>query len=96
MLTRIAPIRAVAYWTRNHSTQFGAQMPTRSPLRDAAGEQAAGELVDRGVQLGVGPAPAGRDVDEGLAVGERGDRAAQVRVDRLAEQRDASSVPEQA
>ncbi len=25
-------MRAVAYWTRNHSVQFGAQMPTRSPF----------------------------------------------------------------
>jgi len=33
MLTRIAPILAVAYWTITHSAQLGAQMPTRSPLR---------------------------------------------------------------
>ena len=32
MLTRIAPIFAVAYWTMVHSAQFGAQMPTRSPF----------------------------------------------------------------
>ena len=32
MFTRIAPIFAVAYWVRVHSAQFGAQMPTRSPL----------------------------------------------------------------
>jgi hypothetical protein len=32
MLTRIAPIFAVANCTRIHSTQFGAQMPTRSPF----------------------------------------------------------------
>ena len=31
MLTRIAPILAVAYWVSTHSAQFGAQMPTRSP-----------------------------------------------------------------
>ena len=32
MLTRIAPTLAVAYWVSTHSAQFGAQMPTRSPL----------------------------------------------------------------
>ena len=32
MFTRIAPIFAVAYWVSVHSAQFGAQMPTRSPL----------------------------------------------------------------
>ena len=32
MLTRIAPIRAVANWVSTHSGTFGAQMPTRSPL----------------------------------------------------------------
>ena len=32
MLTRIAPILAVAYWTIVHSAQFGAQIPTRSPF----------------------------------------------------------------
>src|SRR6476659_6558774 len=32
MLTRIAPIFAVANWTMVHSAQFGAQMPTRSPF----------------------------------------------------------------
>ncbi|CPB34773.1 Uncharacterised protein [Mycobacterium tuberculosis] len=31
MVTRIAPISAVAYWTSTHSHRFGAQMPTRSP-----------------------------------------------------------------
>src|SRR6478735_4791379 len=32
MLTRIAPILAVAYWTSVHSEQLGAQIPTRSPV----------------------------------------------------------------
>ena len=32
MLTRIAPILAVAYWVTVHSARFGDQMPTRSPL----------------------------------------------------------------
>ena len=31
MLTRIAPIFAVAYCSRTHSGQLGDQMPTRSP-----------------------------------------------------------------
>ena len=32
MLTRTAPILAVAYWVSVHSAQFGDQIPTRSPL----------------------------------------------------------------
>ena len=32
MVTRMAPTFAVAYWTSVHCAQFGAQMPTRSPL----------------------------------------------------------------
>ncbi len=32
MLTRIAPILAVANWVIVHSAQLGDQMPTRSPL----------------------------------------------------------------
>ena len=42
MLTRITPILAVAYCTSTHSALFGLQMPTRSPLLEAEGEQAAG------------------------------------------------------
>jgi hypothetical protein len=32
MLTRMAPIFAVAYWRNVHSARFGDQIPTRSPL----------------------------------------------------------------
>ncbi len=32
MVTRIAPSFAVPYWTKTHSAQLGAQMPTRSPV----------------------------------------------------------------
>ena len=32
MLTRITPIRAVAYCISTHSARFGAQIPTRSPF----------------------------------------------------------------
>jgi hypothetical protein len=32
MFTRIAPTFAVANCTSTHSTQFGAQIPTRSPF----------------------------------------------------------------
>ena len=42
MLTRIAPSFAVPYWTKAHSAQFGAQMPTRSPLADAERVQPEG------------------------------------------------------
>ena len=61
MLTRIAPSLAVAYWVRVHSAQFGAQMPTRSPLPMPAAEQAEGEGVDLVLQLAVAVAQAGRE-----------------------------------
>ena len=32
MLTRIAPIFALPYCSSTHSAQFGAQIPTRSPV----------------------------------------------------------------
>src|SRR5450759_174287 len=32
MLTRIAPIAAVAYWTTTHSYRLGDHIPTRSPF----------------------------------------------------------------
>ena len=32
MFTRITPAFAVANWTTTHSTQFGDQIPTRSPF----------------------------------------------------------------
>ena len=88
MLTSTAPIFAVAYCTSTHSAQFGAQMPTRSPLLDAQGEQPAGHPVDVAVQLGVGPAAAARAVDQRLPVAEPGHGALQVRPDRVAEQRE--------
>ena len=46
MLTRIAPIFAVANCTRVHSAQFGAQMPTRSPFSMPAASEAASRAVD--------------------------------------------------
>ena len=46
MLTRIAPIFAVAYCTIVHSGQFGAQMPTRSPRFDAQRHETACDHVD--------------------------------------------------
>ena len=60
---------AVAYCRTTHSQRFGAQMPTRSPLRDAGLDQPGGQRLDRGAELGVGaaggrsrgpPAPRGR------------------------------------
>ncbi len=72
MLTRIAPTLAVAYWMSTHSAQFGAQMPTRSPLAMPAPSSPRASAVDLGAQLGVGPAAAGRAVDQRLAVGHAG------------------------
>ena len=46
MLTRMAPIFAVASWAIVHSAQLGDQTPTRSPLAMPRGDQAAGEVVD--------------------------------------------------
>ncbi len=56
-------------------------------LGDALGEQGPRHLVDGGAELGVGPAPSGRHVDEGLAVRVGGDRAAEVGADGVAEER---------
>ena len=42
-LTRIAPILALAYCVIVHSAQFGAQIPTRSPLAMPGGDQAPGQ-----------------------------------------------------
>ena len=92
MLTRIAPILAVAYCTSVHSAQFGAQMPTRSPLLDAEAQQAVASASTVGAQLGVGPAAAGRHVDQRLAVAVRGDRPVEVVADGVAEQRDVGGA----
>ena len=87
MLTRIAPILAVAYWVRVHSAQFGAQIPTRSPLVMPGAEEAEGERVDFCVQLRVAQPDPGRPVDQGKLVGVAGDGAVQVLADGVAQQR---------
>ena len=51
------------------------------------GQQPPGDLVDRGVELGVGVAPVLVPGHEGEVVGHPGRRALQVLPDRLAEQR---------
>ena len=67
--------------------------PVRRPdanavaLGDARAEQAVGEGINLVLQLRVAVAQAGRDVDQGEAVGEGGGRAVEVRADRVAEQR---------
>src|SRR5579871_4341399 len=89
MLTRIAPILAVAYWVSTHSAQFGAQMPTRSPLPMPA-SSSPGQRVHVCGELGVAPPPHGvrvRSVDERLALAEGGHRGIEVRADGVAEQR---------
>jgi hypothetical protein len=47
MLTRIAPIRAVAYCVRVHSAQLGAQIPTRSPVATPAASRPRASSVTR-------------------------------------------------
>ena len=88
MLTRIAPILAVAYWTNTHSATFGAQIPTRSPVLHARAEQPERQRVDLRHELRVGPAAPGGHLDEGLAVGTAGGGAVEAVADRVAEQRD--------
>ena len=56
-------------------------------LGDAQAEQGVGEGIDLVLQLRVGEAQPGGDVDQGEAVGEPGGRAVEVRADRVAEQR---------
>ena len=74
MLTRIAPIFAVAYWTNTHSATFGAQIPTRSPVRTPAPSSPSASASTCADELRVGPSAPGRHVDEGLAVGIGGRR----------------------
>ena len=61
-------------------------MPTRSPFAMPGRDQPAGQRVDVAVELGVGPAPPGGDLDQRLAVGVRRDGALEVGPDRLLEQ----------
>ena len=82
-----------AYWAIVHSAQFGAQMPTRSPFPMPARDQPAGQVVDVAVQLGPGPAPAARELDQRLAVGMGRDGALEVGADGLLEQRRLRSLP---
>ena len=87
MFTRIAPILAVAYWTSTHSAQFGDQMPTRSPAwrpRGRASRRRAGRPRHR---ARVGPAPAGRHVDQRLVIREPRHRGREVVADGPAEER---------
>src|SRR5450755_1940460 len=78
MLTRIAPILAVPYWSSTHSAQFGAQMPTRSPASmPAATRPSATASVS---------ASSPAYVHQGLAGGMGSRHAPQVGTDRLAEQ----------
>ncbi len=87
MLTRMAPILAVAYCTIVHSAQFGAQMPTRSPFSMPSAIKSPCDEVDLGIELAVGPSPIAGDVDECLGIGVRRDRAFEVLSDRLLEDR---------
>ena len=59
----------MAYCSSVHSAQLGDQMPTRSPFSSPAASRPAGERVDVAVELGPGPAPPGRELDQRLAVG---------------------------
>ena len=88
MLTRIAPSFAVAYWTNTHSAQFGAQMPTRSPLPTPSASRPSAHGVDLGDELRVAEAAAGGALDQRLVVAHPRRRPVEVRPDRVAEQRD--------
>ena len=59
---------------------------------DPRPEQSERQRVDAGDELGVGEAAAGRDVDEGLAVGVPGGGAVEAVPDRVAEQRDVGGA----
>ena len=87
MLTRMTPTFAVAYWTTVHSAQFGAQMPTRSPLASPAATQRLGEAVHLLAEDGIRPPQSLGAVDQRLAVAEPGDGRVEVGPDRLLEQR---------
>ena len=63
--------------------------PDPVALLDPGRDQAAGQRVDVGVELGPGPPPAAGHLDQRLAVGVRRHRALEVGADRLLEQRRA-------
>ena len=62
-------------------------------LADPGPDQADGERVDVAVQLGPGPASAGGELDQRLAVGVRRHGGLEVLADRLVEQRRLRSRP---
>ncbi len=86
-LTRTAPIRAVAYWTRIHSAQFGAQMPTRSPLPMPATISPNARRSDRLVQLAIDPPQPLATAHHRRVRGPPLRGARQARADRLADKR---------
>ena len=61
--------------------------PDPVPGGDAGGQQATGDLVDGGVQLGPAPPASGAHLDQRLPVAALGDRALEVGADRLLQQR---------
>ena len=65
----------------------GGPDPDPVALADAGPDQPDREGVDVGVELGPGPAPAGRDLDQRLAVGVPGDGRLEVGPDRLLQER---------
>ena len=54
---------------------------------DPGGEQAAGQAIDIGAELVVGPSPISRAVDQGLTIAEAGDGPAQILTDRASDER---------
>ena len=88
MLTRIAPSFAVPYWTKTHSAQFGAQMPTRSPLPTPRASSPSAQASTSATNSRIGPAAAGGALDQRLVVAHPRRRPIQVRPDRVAQQGD--------
>ena len=73
------PALAVAYCSRTHSAQFGAQMPTRSPAASPAAIRPRASVSVSASNCRVRPPPARRHVDKHLGVRVRGGDPPQVR-----------------
>ena len=94
MLTRMAPIFAVAYWTMVHSRTVRRPDADAVAALDAQRHQTPCDDVDFGVQFGVGPAPVRwrrRPAPRRRGASRRG--ALEVRADRLLEQGGCRSDP---
>src|ERR1700680_4798865 len=84
MLTRIAPMAAVANWRTTHSYRLGDQIPIRSPFRTPRGDESSSDHLALVDQFAIAhPTVLVRD-HQRLAISETLSGPPQVFKDRLA------------